>query len=49
MRERRAAAEHSSRRWKFPGFIVSDCGAIDDIYLRHKVAPTAAAGRRAGR
>ena len=29
--------------WKFPGYIVSDCGAIDDIYLRHKVAPTAAA------
>ena len=26
--------------WKFPGYIVSDCGAIDDIYLRHKVAPT---------
>ena len=30
--------------WKFPGFIVSDCGAIDDIYLRHKVVPTAAGG-----
>ena len=29
--------------WKFPGFIVSDCGAIDDIYLRHKIQPTAAA------
>jgi beta-glucosidase len=29
--------------WKFPGYIVSDCGAIDDIYLRHKVVPTAAA------
>jgi beta-glucosidase len=29
--------------WKFPGYIVSDCGAIDDIYLRHKIAPTAAA------
>jgi beta-glucosidase len=29
--------------WKFPGYIVSDCGAIDDIYLRHKVAPTAPA------
>ncbi|MEO8624764.1 MAG: glycoside hydrolase family 3 N-terminal domain-containing protein, partial [bacterium] len=29
--------------WKFPGYIVSDCGAIDDIYLRHKVATTAAA------
>ena len=29
--------------WKFPGYIVSDCGAIDDIYLQHKVATTAAA------
>ena len=29
--------------WKFPGYIVSDCGAIDDIYLRHKVAATAPA------
>ncbi|CAN5902036.1 glycoside hydrolase family 3 protein [soil metagenome] len=28
--------------WKFPGYIVSDCGAIDDIYLRHRVAATAA-------
>jgi beta-glucosidase len=29
--------------WKFPGYIVSDCGAIDGIYLRHKVAASAAA------
>jgi beta-glucosidase len=29
--------------WHFPGYVVSDCGAIDDIYLRHKVAPTAPA------
>ena len=29
--------------WGFPGYVVSDCGAIDDIYERHKVAPTAAA------
>lgn len=29
--------------WKFRGYIVSDCGAIDDIYLRHKIEPTAAA------
>lgn len=29
--------------WKFPGYIVSDCGAIDDIYLHHKVEPTAPA------
>jgi beta-glucosidase len=28
--------------WAFPGYIVSDCGAIDDMYLRHKVAQTAA-------
>jgi beta-glucosidase len=27
--------------WRFPGYVVSDCGAIDDIYLRHKVANTA--------
>ena len=27
--------------WKFPGYIVSDCGAIDDIYLRHKIVGTA--------
>ncbi|MEP6989506.1 MAG: glycoside hydrolase family 3 C-terminal domain-containing protein [bacterium] len=31
------------REWKFPGYVVSDCGAIDDIYLRHQVAATAAA------
>jgi beta-glucosidase len=29
--------------WKFPGYVVSDCGAIDDIYLRHKDVPTAPA------
>src|SRR5688572_27532741 len=28
--------------WEFPGFVVSDCGAIDDMYLRHKVVQTAA-------
>jgi beta-glucosidase len=27
--------------WHFPGYIVSDCGAIDDIYLHHKVVATA--------
>jgi beta-glucosidase len=30
------------REWRFPGYIVSDCGAIDDIYQRHKVVKTAA-------
>ena len=27
--------------WGFKGYVVSDCGAIDDIYLRHKVVETA--------
>ena len=28
--------------WGFRGYVVSDCGAIDDMYLRHKVVSTAA-------
>jgi beta-glucosidase len=28
--------------WKFPGYVVSDCGAIDDIHRRHKYAATPA-------
>ena len=28
--------------WKFGGYIVSDCGAIDDIFQHHKLVPTAA-------
>jgi beta-glucosidase len=31
-------------QWGFAGYVVSDCGAIGDIYLNHKVAPTAEAG-----
>ena len=34
------------RRWGFEGYVVSDCGAIRDIYLNHKIvndAPEAAA------
>jgi len=34
--------------WKFPGYVVSDCGAIDDIYLRHKTVPTAVAAAALG-
>jgi beta-glucosidase len=29
------------REWGFRGYVVSDCGAIDDIYLRHRVLQTA--------
>ncbi len=32
------------RQWGFNGYVVSDCGAIGDIYLNHKTAPDAAAG-----
>lgn len=28
------------KEWSFQGYIVSDCGAIDDIYLRHKYVAT---------
>ncbi len=28
--------------WRFAGYVVSDCGAIDDMYLRHQVVQTAA-------
>ncbi len=29
-------------KWGFEGFVVSDCGAIDDIYLNHKIVSTGA-------
>lgn len=29
-------------QWGFNGYVVSDCGAIDDIYLRHKYLATEA-------
>jgi len=32
------------KQWGFTGYVVSDCGAIGDIYLHHKFAPTAEAG-----
>jgi beta-glucosidase len=38
--------------WKFKGHVVTDCGALDDIYERHKVMPgpveVAAAAIKAG-
>jgi beta-glucosidase len=30
--------------WKFPGYVVSDCGAVGDIWQGHKAAKTAAEG-----
>ena len=28
-------------QWGFPGYVVSDCGAVDDIFRRHKLVATA--------
>ncbi|MGD1044595.1 MAG: glycoside hydrolase family 3 C-terminal domain-containing protein [Bacteroidota bacterium] len=27
--------------WRFEGYVVSDCGAIDDIFMHHKIVETA--------
>ncbi len=32
------------KEWNFKGYVVSDCGAIGDIYLNHKFVPTAEQG-----
>ena len=29
------------RQWGFGGYVVSDCGAVDDIFMRHKIVATA--------
>ena len=36
------------RRWGFTGYVVSDCGAIDDIHARHRIAPTPEAAASLG-
>ena len=35
--------KHLRQDWKFEGYVVSDCGAISDIFGGHKFAPNAAA------
>ncbi len=32
------------KQWGFSGYVVSDCGAIEDIYKHHKTAPSAEQG-----
>ena len=36
------------KQWGFDGYVVSDCGAIDDIYKNHKITPTAEAAAALG-
>jgi beta-glucosidase len=38
---RRLLADILRRDWGFAGYVVSDCGAVDDIFLRHKIVATA--------
>jgi beta-glucosidase len=45
---RRLLIDILRRDWGFDGYVVSDCGAIDDIYLRHKVVETREAAAAMG-
>ena len=40
----RLLADVLRERWGFKGYVVSDCGAIGDIWLNHKFAPAAPEG-----
>src|ERR1035441_6981236 len=34
-------------QWGFQGYVVSDCGAVSDIFRNHKYSPTMGAGAAA--
>ena len=39
--------EHLRKDWEFEGYVVSDCGAVADVYKGHKFSPTAEAAAAA--
>src|SRR5271170_542504 len=39
--------EHLRKNWGFRGYVVSDCGAVADVYKGHKFTPTAEAAAAA--
>lgn len=39
--------EHLREAWKFQGYVVSDCGAVEDISAHHKFKPTQEEGTAA--
>jgi beta-glucosidase len=38
---RRLLTDVLRMQWGFSGYVVSDCGAVDDIFMRHKLVATA--------
>jgi beta-glucosidase len=37
----RLLADILRKQWGFSGYVVSDCGAVDDIFMRHRIVATA--------
>ena len=40
LRQRRSAEKRLREQWGFKGYVVSDCGAVGDIYRSHKYVAT---------